>query len=179
MSNLTKSEDNTVFEQIKFLCSPYNPYNTRNTFWLVEEMFGWSKPSNYIGGSNDFKRTTHENIFSVLYPSLKQQVCFGTGKKGYKKYGSKKFIADFVDIEKKCIYEIDGDNHKNMKIAKKDFFRDRFFIKELGYKTIRFTNREVENLLMRILKNLDNDGKVFLLKKYACRFNTVERLGEK
>ena len=69
--------------------------------------------SNLHGGCNDKFTTKHERIFKEMYPYLECQISFGTGKDGYKKYGVKRYIADFVDRKSRTIIEIDGSNHTN------------------------------------------------------------------
>lgn len=101
--------------------------------------------SNFHGGCNDHFNTKHENIFYHIFPFLKKQVVFGTGKNGYKKYLSKKYTADFVDPIGMTIIEIDGYSHKKYIQKIKDQIRDKFF-DDIGYDTVRFTNKEVENL---------------------------------
>lgn len=101
--------------------------------------------SNLHGGCNDNFNTKYENIFSKIFPYLQKQCSFGTGHGGYKKYGVKRYIADFVDPFSKTIIEIDGENHNEELQKMKDTLRDLFFLKN-GYITIRFTNQEVLNL---------------------------------
>ena len=101
--------------------------------------------SNFHGGYNDRFMTKHEKIFNYMYPKLIYQKPFGTGKGGYKKYGSKRYIADFIDDEAKVIIEIDGKPHSNEITSLKDKIRNMFFL-ENGYLTIRFTNQDVINL---------------------------------
>ena len=63
----------------------------------------------------------------------------------FKKYGTKRYIADFVDPLSRTIIEIDGENHNEKLQRLKDELRELFFLKK-GYITIRFTNQEVLNL---------------------------------
>lgn len=103
------------------------------------------KKSNFHGGCNDNFNTQHELLFYKVFPYLQKQRHFGTGIGGYKKYGVKRYIADFVDSSSNTIIEIDGNSH-NDKIQKiKDKIRDLFF-KEHGYLVIRFKNQDVINL---------------------------------
>lgn len=90
-----------VFEQIKLICSQYNPYNMKNLGASLEELIcmfeGCQNISNFVGGCNDIRNTTHENMFMIMFPNLDKQVTFGTGKNGYKTFNTKKYIADFIE----------------------------------------------------------------------------------
>lgn len=129
--------------------------------FIFDMFFGGSgkKESNFQGGCGD-TRTKHERIFALLYPWFKQQVAFGTGKGGLTEWFSKKFTADFYDNEKKVIYEIDGSSHKNPRRINKDKLREIFFYTERGIKTIRFTNKEVEDMFLERLKEIESAGKL-------------------
>lgn len=94
-------------------------------------------------GKFDF--TIHENMFASLFPNLKRQVTFGTGKGGMKKWGTKKFTADFYDYESKTVYEIDGKSHSRLVNQLTDEIKKRF-LKEEGISTIRITNQQVEEM---------------------------------
>lgn len=98
--------------------------------------------------------TTHERIFHLMYPSLKQQVTFGTGKGGYKAWGVKKFTLDFYDEIKNIAYEIDGKTHETEIGKLRDEFRDGLLYHLHGIKTIRYSNEEVENMLKKRIKKL-------------------------
>ena len=90
-----------------------------------------------------FENTKHEIMFSVMYPHLKRQVTFGTGKGGLKKWTSKKFTVDFLDTENSIAYEIDGRSH-NSEITRITDKLKEYFLETKGIKTIRFSNSEVE-----------------------------------
>ena len=66
------------------------------------------------------------------------------------------YIADFVCLEKHLVIELDGKSHEET--AEHDSLRDNELLK-LGYRTIRFTNKElfgeIENVLEAIKNNLD------------------------
>ncbi|MED1303188.1 hypothetical protein BK704_19350 [[Bacillus thuringiensis] serovar konkukian] len=138
-------------------------YREHFLMWDVMElslsMFGYQSP-NFKGGCGDTKGTFHEVLFGILFPYLKSQVAFGTGKGGYKKYGVKRYIADFYDEEYKTIYEIDGKSHRTTLGILSDELRDRFFRNELGIKTIRISNEGVENLLEDRLLLLQEEGRL-------------------
>lgn len=116
--------------------------------------------SNLHGGCNDKFTTKHERIFKEMYPYLECQISFGTGKDGYKKYGVKRYIADFVDRKSRTIIEIDGSNHTNKLQQLKDKMRRIFFL-ENNYMTIRFSNDEVIKLYKlycnKIEKEIENE----------------------
>lgn len=90
-----------------------------------------------------FENTRHEIMFSVMYPHLKKQVTFGTGKGGLEKWTSKKFTVDFLDIENSIAYEIDGKSHDS-EIARITDKIKEYFLETKGIKTVRFSNDEVE-----------------------------------
>lgn len=52
------------------------------------------------------------------------------------------YYVDFIDIDNKYIFEIDGGYHEEEKQKKKDDKRDKV-LKEMGYKVIRYTNDEI------------------------------------
>ena len=56
------------------------------------------------------------------------------------------YVVDFVSIEKKLIIEIDGGQHNNEQDVKYDEKRT-LFLKNLGFKVIRFWNNDVLNNL--------------------------------
>jgi very-short-patch-repair endonuclease len=151
MTKLTKSE--IVFNSIKFQFNPKHSFE-----YMIDELFGLgSRPSNFSGGCGDL-RTTHEKMFSLLYPDLRQQVVFGTGKGGYEKYGFKRIIVDFYDEKEKIAYEVDGKNHKNEIRCLKDRIRSSFLWLEHGVRVGRITNEEVEGMLLKRLQELEEAG---------------------
>ena len=150
-----------IYERIKFECRPDKDvplfdFMFMTFFGNVEE-----NRTNFIGGINDKRNTLHENLFQVMWGnSVKPQVHFGTGKGGYEKYLTKRYTADFYDEEKNIIFEIDGDNHKNELQILKDKIRDYFFLHELGIITIRFTNEQVEKMLIEHLTKQYESGEL-------------------
>ncbi|MED5940029.1 DUF559 domain-containing protein [Streptococcus anginosus] len=98
--------------------------------------------------------TQHERIFHQMYPTLRQQVVMGTGKDGYKKWGVKKFTLDFYDTEHKIAYEIDGASHSTKIGRLKDEYRDKFLQFIHGIRTVRYTNKQVEILLLERIREL-------------------------
>lgn len=149
-----------VFLSIRDRCNPRH----FSDFVLIFDMFfggAFSKEeSNFLGGCGDKRRTMHEQMFSMMFPDLKAQVAFGTGKNGLKEFGTKRYIADFYDEEKRVIYEIDGASHKQEIDSLKDKIRDWFFWHIKGIKTVRLTNRQVEDMLLTHLRQLEKNGKL-------------------
>lgn len=96
----------------------------------------------------------YEQFFHILYPKLEQQVVFGTGKGGYKKYGVKKITADFYDPEEKIVYEIDGPEHKYGRHKLTDKRRDLVLGLVFNITTVRITNEEVERMIKRRIKEV-------------------------
>lgn len=123
----------------------------------------------FFGGDKlpKFEYTKHENIFAKMYPGLERQVTFGTGKGGLEKWHTKKYTCDFFDRKNKIIYEIDGDSHKSEYQMLKDKFRDCFFYLEKNIKTVRVTNREVEEMLLERIRKLNLVDEVFKKKDVA------------
>lgn len=101
-----------------------------------------------------FAFTESERIFHLMFPELRWQVTFGTGKNGLKKWGSKKYVADFYWPEEKTIFEIDGKSHKTEYRQVCDKLRDLFFKGELGIKTVRLSNQQVKELFKKEEKRL-------------------------
>ena len=149
-----------VFNIIKFECRPDKDEPFFN--FMFETFFGGvekRKTSNFVGGINDKRNTLHENMFLVMWgDSVKAQVHFGTGKGGYEKYLTKRYTADFYDEENDIIYEIDGDSHKTELQILKDRLRDYFFLHELGIRTIRISNKRVEQILIDELNRKYESG---------------------
>lgn len=123
----------------------------------------------FFGGDKlpKFEYTKHENVFAKMYPGLERQVTFGTGKGGLEKWHTKKYTCDFFDRKNKIIYEIDGDSHKSEYQMLKDKFRDCFFYLEKNIKTVRVTNREVEEMLLERIRKLNLVDEVFKKKDVA------------
>jgi len=60
------------------------------------------------------------------------------------------YILDFYCSEHKLIIEIDGATHNTQEAREYDKIRDEYF-SELGYRTIRFLNSEIQNKLEEVL----------------------------
>ena len=132
---------NELVNQILASCDPYTNFN-----FIFDLVLGERKGS-FIGGNGDYTRTKHENVFKLLYPDLLEQVSFGSGKGGYDKYTFKRVIVDFYDEDRKIAIEIDGESHKTHLRKLKDKMKELMLLEVHGVKTIRFTNKEVEELL--------------------------------
>ena len=63
------------------------------------------------------------------------------------------YILDFYCSKIKLIIEIDGTSHLGADAKEYDEIRDKYF-SELGYKTVRFSNNEVENDLEEVLNKI-------------------------
>lgn len=150
-----------TFEQIKIECRPNKDIEI-SPLDVFDIFFGQSSKlninSNFIGGINDERNTLHENLFQAMYPNLTPQVHFGTGKGGLKTYMSTRFTVDFFDEVNGIVYEIDGKSHEDELQKTKDRIKELFFEIEHGYKTIRYTNEEVENMVIKRLEYLYEAG---------------------
>ena len=142
-------------------------------FIEIADNFMGVEKNNFVGGCNDNRNTKHEAIFKMLNPNLEEQVSFGTGEGGYKKYGVKRYIADFYDNDNDLIYEIDGENHSNELQILKDKIRDYFFFYDLNIKTIRLSNKEVEKILKERLQKIHETNPI-TLEKIICNFKRGE-----
>jgi hypothetical protein len=123
------------------------------TLQSPSDIFALMLGGEIIGGKR--LRTKHEKMFALLCPGMAQQVVFGTGKGGVKKYESKKFTADFYNESIKTVIEIDGPGHRSQKRRYKDLVRTLFFLEVHQIKTVRFTNKQVEEMLERRIKEIE------------------------
>lgn len=101
---------------------------------------------------SNFHGTRHEKIFKFLYPYFLEQVTFGTGKDGFKKYGTKKYTVDFYDPTRKIAWEIDGASHNSIDAIKKDLKRDNFLKTAYGVTVIRVSNDFIKKLMIERLR---------------------------
>ncbi|MDI9531828.1 MAG: endonuclease domain-containing protein [Chloroflexota bacterium] len=60
-----------------------------------------------------------------------------------------KFIVDFSCAKAKLIIEIDGWQHFEDEMAKKDAIRDKR-LNDLGYQILRFTNKDIDQGFLRV-----------------------------
>lgn len=65
------------------------------------------------------------------------------------------YILDFYCAKKKLIIELDGEIHNTKEAREYDGIRDKYF-SELGYKTVRFLNREVGDDIEKVLYKIKN-----------------------
>lgn len=81
------------------------------------------------------------------------------GYKFKRQYPMGDYIVDFVCREKKLVIEIDGGQHNIIETISKDNQRSEF-IKQRGFKIIRFWNTEIDNniegVYQTIINNLQN-----------------------
>jgi len=87
----------------------------------------------------------------ILWSKLKNSQL---GFKFRRQHSIGKYIVDFYCPEKKLIVELDGSQHID---SEYDRERDKY-LKDLGFRIIRFwdndVNNNLEGVLLRILKNL-------------------------
>ncbi len=65
------------------------------------------------------------------------------------------YIIDFYCSKRKLIIEIDGATHNSKEAREYDKIRDEYF-GELGYKTIRFLNEEIQKDTNNVLSKIKN-----------------------
>src|SRR3989344_4644566 len=65
------------------------------------------------------------------------------------------YILDFYCSECKLIIEIDGGSHTKLEAIEYDKVRDRYF-SELGYTTVRFSNKEINSKIDEVLAEIKN-----------------------
>lgn len=143
-----------VKQAYKLIERECNPKNTLNH--MMNTLY-FKKTSNFSGGSGDLM-TKHETMFHLMNPDLQAQVSFGSGKGGYEKWGFKKVTVDFLDVNNHISYEIDGVNHQEHLQKLKDRIKAKFLKDTHGIKTIRITNEQVEELVMKHLEKLKEQG---------------------
>lgn len=95
-------------------------------------------------GNPNSMMNKHEQMFKIYMKIKDEEIVH--------RYYLGRYIVDFVNLNKKIVYEIDG-NNKNLK-TKYQIKRDKF-IKGLGWKIIRFTHLDVERLFKKV-RNNDN-----------------------
>jgi very-short-patch-repair endonuclease len=93
------------------------------------------------------KATSQEKL---LWEKLRNQKLGFRFKRQYSIGG---YILDFYCAKKKLIVELDGEIHNTKDAKEYDAVRDKFF-RELGYKTIRFWNGEVESDTEKVLEKI-------------------------
>lgn len=63
------------------------------------------------------------------------------------------FIYDICCFEKKLIIELDGSQHAEVNVKEKDVEKESF-VKELGYRVVRFNNNEVDDNIEGVLERI-------------------------
>ncbi len=129
---------------------------------LIFELFvsGKMLDRHIRGGSGDWRRTKHEVMFSILFPELKRQMSFGTGRGGLREYGSTKFVADFYDEKANVVYEIDGPSHATRKAKIRDINKALCLLELYGIRVRRITNQGVERLMKKRIALLFGEGEL-------------------
>lgn len=115
--------------------------------------FGYAKykvdsPMNFENAKANRKNPTEAE--AILWDNLR------TNKLGYKfrrQHPIENYIADFACLDVWLIVEIDGGYHNTSEQKKADEERDNF-LKEIGFRTLRFTNEEVTKNLEQTLKKI-------------------------
>ncbi len=64
-----------------------------------------------------------------------------------------RFILDMFCVEKRLAIEIDGSGHQDPYQAEYDQGRSQF-LAERGIRVVRFTNKQIENTLQDVLKQI-------------------------
>lgn len=119
----------------------------------VRKKYMTARPSSYkllkeLQQQNKKQPTQAE---TVLWEALR------TKKIGYKfrrQHIIDEFIVDFVSLEKRLVVEIDGGYHHTPEQKEADALRTQI-LKELGFKTIRFTNEEVIGAIDTTLQTIE------------------------
>jgi leucyl-tRNA synthetase len=93
------------------------------------------------------KQTEAENI---LWENVRAKK---TGYKIRRQHVINGFIADFINLEKQVIIEVDGDVHLTPEMKERDEQRTHL-LNELGFEVIRFTNDEVLNNVGEVIKKI-------------------------
>ena len=62
-----------------------------------------------------------------------------------------RYICDFVTLESSLVIELDGSQHYTDEKSAKDKVRDEY-MKSLGFKVLRFSNRDVMNNMAGVLE---------------------------
>ncbi len=93
---------------------------------------------------------------NILWNALRNR---GTGYKFTRQHPIQNYIADFACLDAWLLVEVDGGYHIDAQQKEADTARDAA-LKELGFTTLRYTNKEVlhnmENVLSQIKQTADN-----------------------
>jgi cyclase len=70
----------------------------------------------------------------------------------------KYYIVDFWFKKHLLIIEIDGSVHNNLDQVKKDIFKDKYITEKRGFRIIRLTNEQVNNMSVEDVKKIVREG---------------------
>lgn len=111
----------------------------------------------YLKETRSYLRKNLTDAELVLWEVLKdKKLC---GKKFRRQHSIGNYIADFYCSSERLIIELDGYYHFTTEGIKKDVERDDN-LKSLGFKVLRFENKEVINNLTQVLKVIKSNFKV-------------------
>ena len=96
-------------------------------------------------------RKTQTDAEDIIWQSLRNRKMLGF--KFRRQHPLQKYIADFYCHEAKLVIEIDGGIHNQIENKEHDNGRS-FELEELGITVIRFTNKEVEDNLEKVLNSI-------------------------
>jgi very-short-patch-repair endonuclease len=100
-------------------------------------------------------RQSHTDAEKALWAKLRNKQLAGVKFRRQQPLGA--YIVDFVSFERKVIVEIDGGQHNEEEVSKRDEWRATR-LKERGYQVLRFWNNEVlvnmEGVLEKIMEVL-------------------------
>ena len=68
------------------------------------------------------------------------------------------FIADFAELTRKLIVELDGDTHADSRAAAKDVRRDQF-LRRFGFRILRIPNSEIVKNCTGVVEYILNEAK--------------------
>ncbi|MBU0459031.1 DUF559 domain-containing protein [Patescibacteria group bacterium] len=115
---------------------------------LPEEKYHWLKKKRKVKYARKLrKRMTPEEV--ILWNAVRGKKLNGLKFRRQAPIGS--FIVDFLCISAQLIVEIDGGIHKDRK--EYDEGREEY-LKELGYRIIRFPNNKINHSLPDVLKEI-------------------------
>lgn len=90
----------------------------------------------------------------IFWNKLKsRQLC---GLKFRRQHSIGNYVADFYCPSQKLVIEIDGDSHFNKNAKQKDEARTDF-LKSLGLRVLRFTNKEIMDNISGVIVTIQNE----------------------
>ncbi|MEO5782476.1 MAG: DUF559 domain-containing protein, partial [Ginsengibacter sp.] len=178
--------------EIEFSLTPNpSPYGEGNDVPLSDHFFQTADKKNWtilkdLSRENRKEKTEGENI---LWQELRNNQL---GYKVRRQHVIEGFIIDFAFLQKKFLIEIDGGYYEDEEQKKYDEARTEF-LKESGYKVLRFANEEVltdrKNVLKKIKEELGHEviensqsplserrgagGEALKLRVYTTRPDTI------